>query len=286
MEQHPYFNLWLHSDEELILLLPAPLTARTTLHEWPLSCVQLLRLADGSRWIYKVQTIESVEPDFYTHARSALLPAYQVLGTYRNTTAMLLEFISGSRLDERPLNPAEAFQHATRLVAEIAKIKGDLPAYQDLGTPEHWRDLSRHICSTLAALIDSGQFNLTGRETANRLFDWASSASIMATCRTKPVFAHADLHGENIFITPHGYKILDWQYPRWAPAGFDQIPLLEEYGCDPRRFIGPTVVEIFWFIRLGWFVECKSRLFPQGSSYDQSVNELAGAILTSASSRA
>ncbi len=285
MEQHLYFNLWLHSDEELNPLLPAPLAARTTLHEWPLSCVQLLRLVDGSRLIYKVQTDESIEPDFYSRASSALLPANQILGTHRNTTAMLLEFIAGSRLDERPLNPAEAVHLATHLEGEIAMIKGDLPAYQDLGTPDHWRDLSTHFCSALVALIDSGQFNLTSRENANRLFDWAASESILATCSGKPVFAHADLHGENIMVTPQGYKILDWQYPRWAPAGFDQIPLLQESGCDPRQYVDPTVVEIFWFVRLGWFVECKTRLFPQGSSYDQSVSELAEAVLLSAASR-
>ena len=80
MDAHPYFNLWLHSDDELSGLLTSQVVERTTLHEWPLSCVQRLRLDDGRRVIYKAQFSEGVEAAFYAAARSPLLVGCRPLG--------------------------------------------------------------------------------------------------------------------------------------------------------------------------------------------------------------
>jgi hypothetical protein len=55
MIQPPFFDLHLHDDAELAALLGSPLVERTTLHKWPLSCVQRIRTADGRSRIYKVQ---------------------------------------------------------------------------------------------------------------------------------------------------------------------------------------------------------------------------------------
>jgi hypothetical protein len=48
MQQHPHFDLWLHDDAELANVLGSPLRERTTIHEWPLSCVQRIRTIHGA----------------------------------------------------------------------------------------------------------------------------------------------------------------------------------------------------------------------------------------------
>ncbi len=74
MHRHPYFDLMLHDDDELSALLGSRVVERTTLHEWPLSCVQRVTTADGTRIIYKAQAAPTIEPEFYAVARSPLLP--------------------------------------------------------------------------------------------------------------------------------------------------------------------------------------------------------------------
>jgi hypothetical protein len=77
VHRHRHFDLWLDDDAELAALLGSAVVHRATLHEWPLSCVQRLRLADGRSLVYKVQGEPTVEPDFYARARSRLLVAAQ-----------------------------------------------------------------------------------------------------------------------------------------------------------------------------------------------------------------
>ncbi len=56
MHRHEYFDLWLHDDEELALLVQGDILERVTLHEWPLSCVEQLTMAVGCALIEHYQT--------------------------------------------------------------------------------------------------------------------------------------------------------------------------------------------------------------------------------------
>lgn len=277
MERHPYFNLWLHSNAELESLLCASLGERVTLHEWPLSCVQRLRLANGETWIYKAQFNEGVEAAFYARAYSPLLVQHRVLGGYRNTNALLLEAIDAPLLQQTAPDESAALDHIHRLETALAQIQGDLPVYADLGTSERWEAFAMGTCARLETLNVDGHFTRVPPSGVNGLKHWARSAAVLAAVG-QPVFAHADLSGDNIFITPDGYRVIDWQYPRRLAAGFDRACLLESLGYDPSRWVEPAVVEMMRFVRLAWFVECQIRLFPQGQ-YEASVVDLIAKIL-------
>ena len=93
MYRHPYFDLWMHDDEELVPLVQSDVLERVTLHEWPLSCVQRLTLADGRKLIYKAQFGPTVESQFYARARSGILPWAKTLHEADGYVCMLIEFI-------------------------------------------------------------------------------------------------------------------------------------------------------------------------------------------------
>jgi hypothetical protein len=280
VERHPYFDLWLHSTVELNALLPAPISDRETIHEWPLSCVQRLTLVDGMRLVYKAQVNEGVEAAFYQQAISPLLPDHRNLGLYQNTTALLLEYIDAPMLQDLALSESERVEAAKRASHAVAELSMNLPIYADLSGAAGWKRFAVQICTQLAELCASSDFQQTTVSTASALAAWANSAEMIQAASIQPALAHADLSGNNIFIVPGGFKIIDWQFPRLAPAGFDLASLLENLGYDPTQVVDPRIVKIVWFVRLAWFTDCKQRLFPAGTSYDQSVAELAEKILS------
>ena len=280
MEKHPYFDLWLHSGAELEQLLSAQIIERETLHEWPLSCVQRLRLAGGTSWIYKAQFSEGVEAAFYAAARSPLLVKARPLGVYQNTTALLLEAVDAPLLEHSQPTPGEALAHALRLEAAIARIGGDLPVYMDLGSPTRWQAFALQTCAKLEGLVVDGRFVQVTQSGINALRSWATSADVLAAA-DQPAFAHADLSGDNVLVAPgcaEGYRVIDWQYPRRLPAGYDRACLLDSLGFDPTPAVGPALTGVMRFVRLAWFTECQLRLFPQGN-YGAEAAELIGRIV-------
>src|SRR5207247_10946534 len=80
MQTHPIFtNILMHSDDELAERLGVEIVEREMIHAWPLSCVQRLLLADGTKRIYKSQLPPTVEPEFYVSASTPLLPDHRLL---------------------------------------------------------------------------------------------------------------------------------------------------------------------------------------------------------------
>jgi len=279
MERHPYFDLWLHPTAELALLLGCEIIERTTLHEWPLSCVQMIRLDDGRRWIYKCQFHEGVEARFYECVRSPLLTGYRQLGEYDRTVSMFLEFIPAPRLCDLGLSQVEILDHGRRILAQIRDLEPGAPVYQDLGTWPLWQAYTADTLAKLDMLIGTGVFRLTRSPVLKDLARWAASPDLQQGIQSDPGLLHADLSGDNIFLTPDGYRVIDWQYPRRGPAGVDWACYLDGMGLDPLAYVPRAAVQVFWFIRLNWFVECKTRLFPPGEVYDRQVAALAERIL-------
>ncbi|AGL03138.1 hypothetical protein [Desulfoscipio gibsoniae] len=104
MITHPAFtDILMHSDQELADILGIRIISRNTIYEWPLSCMQKLTLDNGKKLIYKSQLPPTVEPDFYEHAVSKLLPAYQVIGKFGNCNTMIIDWIDAPLLSDRPL---------------------------------------------------------------------------------------------------------------------------------------------------------------------------------------
>jgi hypothetical protein len=273
VDRHPAHNLWLHSTGALTDLLGVPVSERVELQSWTLSCVQRLTLADGRRLIYKAQAGEGVEPDFYARVQSPLLVAHRCLGQYENTTAMLFDFIDTPPLKELPLTPAEILAHGSALVAAVQTLEPGAPLYADLGSLERWEAFVAENLTRLAALIASGKFRTTPPETVARLAAWSASAPVRAAFRAPGVFSHADLSGGNVFLTPAGYQIIDWQFPRRLPAGFDLAVFLDFMGLDPYQYVDPAVVDIAWFLRVGWYIHTQVDLFPDSDRYEAFVEE-------------
>jgi hypothetical protein len=84
-----------------------------------------------------------------------------------------------------------------------------------------------------------------------------------------------------VFVTPAGYRVIDWQRPAVAPPEVDLVALLVGQEVDPYEFIEPQVVGIFWFLRLHWAVEAQYELFPASRwpLFDEWAREAVGNIL-------
>jgi hypothetical protein len=279
MHRHPYFDLWLHDDEELTTLLGNPLVERTTLHEWPLSCVQRLRIAEGRTLVYKAQAEPTVEPAFYSHARSPLLASAQVIGGASAPAALLLEHIPAPRLSELRLTEEEALHIGREVLEQIGRIAGELPAVVDVRTEERWSGYFRTVRADLQALVDAGTFRQVDQVLIDRLARHAESPQVLAAVRSRPGYVHGDLWGDNIFVSADGYKVIDWQRPIWGPVDLDLASLLESLGFDPIRHIAPEVVQMMYLLRIGWLAGCARRWFPPGAqTYDEEIVRLAAQV--------
>ncbi|MEO8393559.1 MAG: hypothetical protein ABI700_11270, partial [Chloroflexota bacterium] len=135
MQSHPHFNdLLLHSNAALAELLGVGIVERTTIHEWPLSCVQKLTLADSRRLIYKSQLPPTVEREFYQAASSSLLPGFQALGKLGDCAILTFDWIEAPLLRDEAYSTTALIAHGRGVIAEIGAIQGDLPVYLDIGS--------------------------------------------------------------------------------------------------------------------------------------------------------
>lgn len=279
MERHPHFDLWLHTDEELGACLGVELSTRRTLHEWPLSCVQQLDLADGRRLIYKVQTRgPTVEPEFYAEASSPLLPAHQILCCDESQVVMLIDFIDAPVLSGLSLTEAEAIRHIDGLLTQVRDIAGHPPVYVDIGTVALWRHFARTVIEGLSELMAKGVFRSVSGQHADALHAWSERKDVLEAIERRPGLSHGDAKGDNFFVLPDGYLVVDWQRPRRAPEGVDKAAALEGLGFDPLRHVEPAGVAIHRFLGLAWCVECQSRWFPEGR-YDRHAAASVAAVL-------
>src|SRR5689334_5239879 len=106
----------MHSDDELAQILGVGILERGTIHEWPLSCVQRLLLADGTKLIYKSQLPPTVETQFYQVASSPLLPGYRILDKLGKCDIMTVEWIDAPLLGDVAKNDAELVAHGREVI--------------------------------------------------------------------------------------------------------------------------------------------------------------------------
>jgi hypothetical protein len=281
----------MHSDDELAERLGAGIAGRETIHEWPLSCVQRLLLADGRKLIYKSQLPPTVETEFYERASSLLLPGHRLLNRLGDCATMTLEWIDAPLLRDEARSDAELVDHGKQVVAQIGEIRGELPVYLDIGSVAAWSAVSEVALEKLRKLILDGRFGSTDLDAVERVRRWASSARVVETVTERPRVIHGDLTAEQVFVTADGYRVIDWQRPVLGPPEVDLVALLvgtiaSPIGqrLEPRRHIDATVVGIFWFLRLYWAVEAQFDLFPEfrGPLFDQWSKEAITQILQGA----
>jgi hypothetical protein len=278
MHRHEHFNLRLHSDDELEGFVQALIVERVTLHEWPLSCVQQLTIADGRKMIYKSQFGPTVEAEFYARARSDLLPGVETIYQSDGHVCMLMEFVDAPLIEELDLTEKEVVRAGRAVMEQINSISGDLPHYVDVSSEEKWRLLVEGTLRTLRDLVDNGMFSLVDEAVIRSLERWAFSGSVLSAIGTQPGYVHGDLHGDNLFVLPEGYGLIDWQRPRLGPRALDLVSLLMGLGFSPARYVDEGVVGIYHFLHIHWFAQCKARWIPEATSYDGAILELASRI--------
>lgn len=288
MQTHPFFtNILMHSDDELAAALGHAIAERETLHAWPLSCVQRLLLADGTKRSYKSQLPPTVEPEFYESASSPLLPGHRLLGKLGDCATMAFEWIDAPLLRDQARSDAELVDHGRQVVAQIGAIRGELPVYLDIGSAGAWSAVGEVALEKLRKLIRDGRFGATDLDAVDRVQRWAMSARVVETVSECPRVIHGDLTAEQVFVTGDGYRVIDWQRPVVGPPEVDLVALLvgavtdRGPALDPRRHVDGTIVGIFWFLRLYWAVEAQFDLFREfrGALFDEWSKEAITHIL-------
>ena len=279
MDPHPYFALQLHRNEELTPFLPSAVTARETLHEWPLSCVQRLHCADGQTFIYKVQSAPSVEAEFYRQARSSLLVTAQILPVDSGPAALLMEDVDAPRLGDVVFSTVDAVAHTEQILSQIAAIAGHLPALDDIRREDGWRARGEAILNDLHQLVKEGSFR---QVTASMIDDVAAvttAEDVQAALRSQTGYVHGDLRAENVLLTADGYRVLDWQRPLWGPVALDRLSLLSSLGVDPSGHVAVGVQRLHVLLQIGWLTQCAIRWFPPGvQHYDEQIAQLIGSL--------
>jgi hypothetical protein len=261
--------------------LGSAIVERDTIHAWPLSCVQRLLVEDGTRLIYKSQLPPTVEPEFYARAVSPLLPRQRTLGALGRCVTMVVDWVDAPALRDVAHSEAEFVDHGRRVVARIGEIRGDLPVYQDIGSPRAWSTLAAGTLDNLRQLIVDGWFSLAGLEQVERVQTWAANPTVVSQVSACARVVHGDLMAEQVFVTADGYRVVDWQRPVVAPPDVDLVTLLVGQGIDPWPHVSATTVRAFWFLRLHWAVEAQTHLFPDSPwpVFDEWSAEAIGHIL-------
>lgn len=280
MQHHPYFDLWLHEDAELSALLGSLVVERTTLHEWPLSCVQRLRLADGRTRIYKTQAAPTVEPAFYAAAQSPLLVAARILTAAEGPAALLLDDLSAPRLVDLRPSEAGARRVGATILEQIVRIAGAPPTFVDIHIEELWMVYAGALLADLNALIEKGMFHLVDRALVGRLAQLVESPSVLAAIRSPIGYVHGDLNGDNIFVMLDGYRVIDWQRPVYGPVALNLANVLDSLGFDARRHVDVGVVQLLYILRIAWFAQCARRWFQPGApTYDAAIARLVNGVV-------
>ena len=275
MYRHPYFDLWMHDDSELAICLGLPVVGRLTIHEWPLSCVQRLTLADGCTWIYKVQSQPTVEPEFYQRARSDLLVGTQVLPIPGLPAALLLQDVRAETLETYANSLEETLYHVDTILESLGHINGCLPAFADIRTAERWLAYARDLVADLIYLVESGAFKQVDRKMVDRVAEITQSKVVLQAVLVETGYVHNDLCAENIMVLENGYKVLDWQRPIWGPVALDRATLLASLEIDPANHVQPGVLQLRSLLLIAWFAQAARRWYPPGAAtYDHQISGL------------
>ena len=282
MHKHPFFKLYLYDSSALESFLQCEIIKRETLHEWPLSCVELLVLTSGQRWVYKSQFGPSVEAEFYGAVQSDLLPAARVLPCNEESHShMLFEFIDAPLLSNMNLSPEEAFETSQVVLKRIKGIDRDIPYYLDISSEEKWIELVDVTLASLSHLISTKVFTSTNESRLTSLRSVALGDSVLSTLNEDVGLVHGDLKGENVFVLPDAFQIIDWQRPILGPRVLDLLTLRSSLGLEPERHVAKGSILLSNILQVNWFVECALKWFPEGhKTYDQSVDRLIQLMVT------
>jgi len=118
------------------------------------------------------------------------------------------------------------------------------------------------------ARIREGRFASTDLDAADRLHRWATSARVIETVSERPRVIHGDLTAEQVFVTPDGYRVIDWQRPVLGPPEVDLVtPLVGAVTArglagDPLRHVHAAVGGVVGFLLHVWHDLRRKHLLP------------------------
>jgi hypothetical protein len=281
--KHPDFpDMALHSDAELADVLGVEIVGRSTIHEWPLSCVQKLELRDGSSYAYKSQLPPTVEPAFYENASSPLLPGHRLLETVGDCQIMLIDWVDAPALHDVLDGADDVFTRGQEIVAAIGDITGELPRYLDVGTADAWISEVEIALAKTSTLIRQGRFPSLDAEIVDRVRAWATDPEVVDRLTRDARIVNSDLRTDQVLVTADGYRVLDWQRPVIANPDLDLVSLLLSESVNPRIFVHADADRMYWMLRLHWTAVAQHDLFPgfTGPFFDQWADEAVRKILT------
>jgi hypothetical protein len=272
VERHPVFaRILMHSDAELGQALGAGIVDRKTVHQWPLSCVQRLVLANGRKLAYKSQLPPTVESQFYASISSTLLPGHRLLTKTDDCEIMTIDWIDAPLLRNSVCTDADLVRHGRRIISEIGEIRGEPPIYLNLATAYAWLSSAEAAIYKLRKLIETGWFRSTTPDEVEEIRKWVESSDVVNTVTDHTRLVHGDLKASQVFVAGDGYRVIDWPRPIIGPPEVDLVSLLVGERIDPRSWVNPVLVGVFWFQFLCWAVHAQFDLFPdlEGSLFDR-----------------
>lgn len=275
MQPHPYFALRLHDDQELRAIVGCAITARVTLHEWPLSCVQRLHLADGRTMIYKSQYGPTVEAAFYRHATASFLISAQTLYAEDGHVALLFDEITAPRLCDLPCSTEQLVAIGQQLAHQISQVAVNFPVYLDLSTIPKWQQIMAATQVHLAQLVADGRFVQTTADHLHALAAQTQDEAVLAALAGPSSLVHGDLTGDNVFVLGDRWRVIDWQRPLIGPSALDLATLLHAAGVDPRPYVAVEILQLRALLQIQWLAACAVQWFPPGCAvYDRMIAEL------------
>lgn len=256
MLAHPTFPRLIAPDNAALAdQLGAAVVQRETVHAWPLSWVERVRLADGRTFAVKSQLPPTVEPAFYARARSDLLPAHRLLTQRGDCQTMALDWIEAPLLST-VRDPDELVAHSRAVVGHIGALDAGLPTYMDIAGTAAWRTEVDWALDGLA------RFKRVDNVAVDGLRTWAAQPNVLRVIDGGVGIIHGDLTPQQVFLTADGYRVIDWQRPVRGPSDVDLVALLVHSRLDPALWVDPASIGVYWLLLLHWAVRGERDVAP------------------------
>ena len=192
---------------------------------------------------------------------------------------MLFEFIEAPRIDDLKLSDEAILAAGNDIIEHIAKIEGELPHHHDISERKLWVELIEMMLAKLGKLVTQGIFRDVDHSSLHNLKKWTFSEEVLGALERSVGFVHSDLSGDNVFVMPDGYRVIDWQRPIIGPKELDLASLFESQDREMLRYVNQSIVWIMYMLRIEWFTECAVQWFPEGQNhYDISIRQLINSI--------
>jgi len=261
--------LRLHDDSELAEFAGKEVISRDTLHEWPMSHVERVTLADGQTLIYKAQIGRGIEAAFYRDAVSPNIPRCLAWAESGGDSWLLLEDVPGEKLAKLPAN--EAWEMCQNLRHLVEGVVTSITLAQDMSS-SGIEDYIHQTAALLISLRARGKLPKLTTAHVDAYLDAINNAEARGVAAENAVLLQGDFKPANFIIRPDGTPIIiDWAAAMRGPAGIDLADFMAESGHDPVAYVGVGAE----LLRLGrtirWFADCQDKWISDAHWFDDMI---------------